>query len=341
MSTSPVSLPKQIKPKSPKKATKSTTETFSSTILTSPLAPRMRRPTNRPREVADEMEDYAYNRDAFAATEYNEGGDHDFAFEPFSKRRTPRIPGDDLGPPILADQILPQLPLIHREFVFQFVDEAKREMEKLRNSKTMKKPIFTETNLRDMAVSWTTTPESMKSITAIDPEAVDRWGSKFIPLVKKYSTFYRGAMNENDGRNLDPNHLVVIDLSSDVESDEGAEESKFFQANASPTGGRTLPWERISRSNSAAPKNPGKRFTFKDGRGRGGRKNSGRRSNRSASGYSSTGVSKTYSSGSSKRGGVGAKTTSAASKQSNLMKSFGNHGGRSSGGTGGIGMMPT
>lgn len=369
MSSSPAALQKQRATKSPKKAakvTKTTTQTFSSTILTSPLAPRMRRPANRALPVSD-IEDREHFR-APSVTSDDEDDD-DGAFEPLSDRGAMRGPGNYLGPRISSDKILTSLSPCHQDMIYQFVDRAKTAMEKLKNDKGFKKSIFTESNIRDMALSRTVTLESMNNLPGINQESVKNWGSRLIPMIKVYCDFV-DTMNEenntgsktktrgesvngtlrNNDRATSKDQPVLI-LSSDEEEsgiDENDphilpdrdERSKHFPDGRSKKGGRALPW---ADGASAASKQSGRGFPFK-GKKRGGRKNSGGRRSASASGHSNAGVAKRLSSGSSKRGG-GSKAASRAaasttSGQSNLMKSFGNQGGRSGGGIGGIGMMP-
>jgi bloom syndrome protein len=349
-------LPKQSKTKSPKKAARSTAQTYTSTLLTSPSAPQPRRPvTTRYNSITDERDDNGYIRDDFVASDDD---DDDDAFDPVPIRglRRETTPGDDLGPRITTDQALAELPELHRDFIHQFVDEAKKEVEKIRNSKNMKKPIFTEANLREMAVLWTTTLDEMREIPGINKENVDRWGSKLTPLIERFSNFYEGAMamNETDGQDIDTNHRIEIIVSSDSEiednenddfddDDEAAiqeAESRFFSNNAtSSKGGRQLPW--ANGKSSTSKKSGGGGFPFRS-RSRGGQRASGRRSNESTTSYSSAGVSKRKSSGSYKKGGASKASISNTSKQSSLMKSFGHQGGRGgSGMSGGIGMMPT
>lgn len=356
VSTSPIAVPKQNKTKTPKPATKPKAQTFSSTILTSPSVPQMRRPTNGHKGATDERNDCGYVRDDFVTSD----DDDEDAFEPVPPRKARREAVDDLGPRITTDQGLADLPDVHRVFIHQFVDEAKKEVERIRNSKNMKKPIFTEANLREMAANWTTTLESMRKLPNINLEAVDRWGTKLLPLIKHFSDNYEQTMSENDDdRDIDDNHRIEIVLSSDseIEDDEiddhgdddepSVEEedegSRYFQKpTASSKGGRALPWPNSSNGKPSTSKKSGRGgFPFR-GKSRGGRRASGRKSNGSTTSYSSAGVSKRKSSGSDKKGGASKASTSNTSKHSSLMNSFGHQGGRGGGGMGGgIGMMPT
>jgi len=204
----------------------------------------------------------------------------------------------------------------------------------------LKKPIFTEANLRTMAISWTTTLDAMKQIPGIDRDSVDRWGARLIPLVERYFSFYEEATSENDSLRKNP---IVIDLSDDtddVDEDNEAEEldldegSRYFSMNESSA--RSRPWDK----RPSPPRNSSRSFPTR-GRGRGGFRGSGRKSNGSTSGRNSSGISKRKFSGSSKKGFAAKTKANGTSKPSDLMKSFGRPGGRRGGGTGGgIGMAP-
>ena len=299
----------------------------------------------------------------------------DTYFEPVQDRplrqETPQI-----GPPITADERMENLPELHKVFVHQFVEEANKEMEKIRNAKTLKKPIFTEANLREMAIGWTTTLAEMKDIPNINVESVKLWGKKFLPIIQKFSVNYEALMTDNEDRDIDKNHQNVIDLcSEDEEEDEedddeeeedddddddeygmnGSDEeailqaeqgSKYFQnagkASSSKKQGqssRTLSWAGQANSSKAASKKAaygGNGFQF---RGKSRRRFTGRRSGSSASGQSHARVTKRKVSGA-------AKKTTAAKAPSDFSQAFGYQGsgrggGGGAGGGGGIRMMPT
>jgi len=212
-----------------------------------------------------------------------------------------------------------------------------------------------------MAINWTLTIDDMLQIPGINEDKVQRYGKRFLPLIKKYQVGYDEMMASNDDRDMDQNHMNVIDLCSDGDDDEYDEEgddhlsqaeqpSKYFASaqvqafNAQIAQAAQLP--QRSHPKPEAPKKPrggsrGKGKGFK----RGSRKSndlasgsgSGFRGGRSNSGVSKRGGSR-KTSAAAKRGG-----TSAGYQSSNIMKSFGRPNGGDGGGMGGgsIGMMPT
>jgi bloom syndrome protein len=246
------------------------------------------------------------------------------------------------------------LPELHRVFVCQFVEEAKMEVDRIKNDRNLARLFFTEANLREMAISWTMTLPDMRQIPGINVDAVSKWGKYFIPMITRYSKNYDDAMNGCEDRDIDTNHQNVIDLCSDDEDEEfglnDSEEeaimqaeqlgSKYFQNPSAPTSVRRTE----SRGSSAAPRKNFRGGSFQY-RGRGRRGGGSRRSGGSNSGQSTSGISKRKASGgASKRSGPRTASDSTTSKSFGLFKKFGNHGnssgGGGGGGGGGIGMMP-
>jgi len=322
-----------------------------STMFTSPLAPSPRRGSTKGK-----------NRMAESVGDDFIASDESDAFEPVRtstiRKGRPVLP---LGPPITTDGRMKDLPELHRVSVHQFVDDAKRLEEKLRNQNGHSRPYFTENDFREMAINWTLTLEDMLQIPAINEEKVHRYGARFLSLIDKYHNGYEEMMASNDDqdRDLDKNHQNVIDLCSDEDDNEDDEEdddhisqaeqpSKYFPSadvqafNAQVAQAAQLP--QRSHPKPEAPKKP--RGGLK-GRGKGYRRG-GRKSNDSASGSGSGFRGGRSNSGVSKRGGPrrtsgGAKGgTSAGYQSSNISKSFSKSNGGGGGGTsGGIGMMPT
>jgi bloom syndrome protein len=318
-----------------------------STMFTSPLAPSSRRNNtkgkNRMAEISDD--------DDFLAS------DEDDAFEPVRdstiRKGRRALP---LGPPITTDGRMKDLPDLHRVSVHQFVDDAKKLEEKLRNQNGHSRPYFTENDFREMAIKWTLTLEDMLQIPVISEEKVHRYGARFLSLIDKYHTGYEEMMASNDDgdRDFDKNHHNVIDLCSDEDDNEYGEEdddhisqkeqpSKYFQsAQVQAFNAQVAQAAQLPQHSHPKPEAPKKARGGYKGKGKGSRRG-GRKSNDSASGSGSGFRGGRNNSGVSKRGGPrrtsgGAKKggTSTGYQSSNIMKSFGksNEGG-------GIGMMPT
>lgn len=119
---------------------------------------------------------------------------------------------------------------IHQHLIEAFVEEARKLEEQLRNHRRLRKTIFTDEQLRWMIVKWTTNISSMRAIPGVDVEKVDTFGSKFIPVVKRFHDQYLEMM-DGDVRQQVPTacptnvsnvgYQDVVDLISSDEEDGG------------------------------------------------------------------------------------------------------------------------
>lgn len=123
---------------------------------------------------------------------------------------------------------------------------------------------FTDTILREMAINF---PQSkylqsmipflltmadeaeMLEIPNIDPDKIARYGKTFLNLIRNAHRGYEAMMQQNEDRPQDPNHVNVIDISSDddhedagdldefdgeEESQEECRPSRYFQSSVDP-----------------------------------------------------------------------------------------------------------
>lgn len=309
---------------------------YPSTALTSPLAPSRNERITHHRPAVNK----GSNMDTFIATD-SEDEEDSFAPVPPRSRQTPTA---KLGLPITSDDQLATLSDTHRVSIQQFVEAAKHMEEKLRNKSGGRKPIFTEIQMREMAIRWTTTLDDMRRIPGINIERVKTHGSKLLPLVREYKSNYEAMLDNDDEGDIDPNHQDVIDLVTDDEGgddDEDEEEDEDFELDEGMEEA-ILAAEKspfFTESSSSKGKAPWKPRGGRGG-GRGFRRGKAksyvaRKSNGSNSGQSNAGVRKRNSSGGSRR------SRGSSHAGSTIARAFGNQGGSSRGGGGGIGMMPT
>jgi bloom syndrome protein len=356
------------KRKAPKSAPKKQSQP-SSTMLTSPIPQSRSTKKGKNRYVEDDDDDLideefhpsTYAQDDFPAFDDLEESDDD-AFEPMAATRTRRDRQDhELGPPIIANDGMQNLNAIHGLAVEDFVEEARRLEENIRNRKGHRKPYFTVLEFRNMAIHWTTDLEKMSRIRAINSDNVDNFGHYFIDLIKKHKARYEQMMDPR--HKTDMNHQTVIDLVSDnegsaIEDDEDEEEDDGYQSEA-PSKYFVPPdvqafnevmnkASKSTKSQTTQPESSKKSSRRTSGggfraRGRGGSKDPRRRSSggtsnssRSRPGAGGAGVTKKKTT----TGGRKTSGHSTASKQSSVMGQFGRSGGGGGGGGGNFGIAP-
>ena len=317
-----------------------------STNISSPAQMASKRKACRVKQITEDdprsrgyaKDDFVVSDDENSATESEESD----GFEPVRRKGAP-IPTRKqlIGPPITIDQKLASLDPIHRDIVESFVDQASNEGKNIMMKKGLRDQPFTNTILREMAISFPRSKQDLVQIPNIDPEKVNLYGSQYLRIIKNFHDFYESSMlaaEEDIPR--DPNHQNVIDISSDDDygDDEGLDElnSEDYEQEERSSYFPPADVARFNSNMSQAMPNPKANHSVNDHRGgsRGGyRKATGRRSNGSSKAKSTSRVAKRNSGGSK----------SATSRFSGPRGAVNKRGGSAGGGGTGteIGMMPT
>lgn len=181
--------------------------------------------------------------------------DEDDDFEPVRQGNRPALfqrSKRDVGPRITNDVLMSEanLSALHVHVIQNFVIEAKKLDEEIRNSRGIRKPIFTETQLREMCINWMLELRDIRSIAGVNQEQVEKFGPKFVALIRRFHTEYDSMMRHNEDRDIDQNHRNVIDLVSDndeAEFDDDDDEADEEQASQ----GETSQWFQNRPVNSA------------------------------------------------------------------------------------------
>lgn len=271
-----------------------------------------------------------------------------------------------LGPPITRDGIIDAANLsdVHRDVMEVLVPAIKKLEANIKVNKSLSRPLFTELQMRQMAIEWTTTEDEILAIRGIAKDRVEPYASKFAALVKQYHIKFEQMMGRRDENDvdLDDNHQNVIDLiSSDEDNDDDVsdnvdvsdeEPSKFFPTPAVQAFNDSLPAPYAQKPpfKAGAPSsrsNPrGKNGPWQSGR-------SGKGKYRKASGSGSGGSGSTSRAPAAAKAGVQKKrnssgqrnshgSTTAAKAAGGIFARFekkGSRGGK--GGGGNFGTMPT
>ncbi|TLS26794.1 hypothetical protein PpBr36_05190 [Pyricularia pennisetigena] len=186
-----------------------------------------------------------YARDNFVVSD-DDDDDEDY-FEksmrtvPRSRQRTL----EELSGPIRSngggEGAISQLNDVHQDLLMQFVEDAKRIEERVRNNNGLRKLLFTEQHLRSMAMDWTTSLEKMRRVSGINKENVARYGNELLPTLKKYYEFYRNSMGGGGGGDMDVVDLVSDDDNLDVQprrvqKGKATAEENFFTSDEESSG---------------------------------------------------------------------------------------------------------
>ncbi|KAK0392699.1 hypothetical protein NLU13_2194 [Sarocladium strictum] len=330
------------KKKTTKKSKRNQEEsTMQSTYVSSPVNQRKTRGSRA--VISDDDDDafmtaHGYEHDGFVVSDGEQEDDEadEGAFAPLPTHRPAKPPAPRVQAPIPSITPSQSLPELHQDVVNEFVREARKIEEHIRNRKELRRPLFTERNFRDMAINWTTSLDAMLRLPGIDAAKVKEYGQKFLPVLRRLHETYEEMM----GSSLDGGHgsasrqgqdvvdLISSDMELDDEDDNGADEdgedSHYF--NARPKVQAFLNrLESINGQQSSAPQSKASKASF-GGRSGGGKKfPGGKKWNKRGSGSSggpygnSGGVSKRGSGngGNRKASGsssTGSKTPSTASR---------------------------
>lgn len=309
-----------------------------------------------------------YEQDGFVVADDDDEDDYfDAPVAPPPRQRRQRtldeLPSQSSRPasePVVDD--------VHENIIGLFVEQAKKLEEETRNNRNLRKPLFTEAQLQQMAVRWTDTLDKMRRISDIDGDRVTKYGPRFIPLVKTWHDKYLEwtATADNDAmatipatagpptsrRGPPPHSRDVIDLLSDDEDDEDyeapGEPSKYFGAGGGgdpddPLEAQLMESEHrfaaTSQIEEPVSRGGGGRNYSKKGSAQGGKRNYFRKGGGGSrgGGKSFSGVSKRKSSGSNSGAG-GSRRSSAGSARTGAAKGTASSAKKSGGSA--IGLMP-
>lgn len=138
-----------------------------------------------------------YAQDGFVVDDDDDEDDYfDAPVPPPPKRRRQRTL-DELAPQSSTSAIA-QPDEMQSLILDDFMREATKLEEELRNSKNLMRPMFTEVQIQQMLIRWTENAAKMCRIPGIDEEKVRKYGVKLVPLVQKYHRIYQEMCGADD-----------------------------------------------------------------------------------------------------------------------------------------------
>jgi len=187
-----------------------------STNVSSPLQPRSGRRLVR-RDELDPSDDAASEEDEDDIVHH---------FEPVRKAGMPR-PGKrrSVGPPITTDDKIADLNHIHRHILEDFVETAKKALDKIVIMKSMRQRPISDTVLREIAIAFPQNNDELAAIEGMDKDRLSRYGPLMLRLIKSAYNDYEAMMRAQEDRPDDPNRKTVVEISDDED-----EENFFSQS---------------------------------------------------------------------------------------------------------------
>jgi bloom syndrome protein len=201
-----------------------------------------------PRHPTRKQKARGYEDDGFVV-------DDDFAgdFPPVREARSTKgVKAKGLGRPITTDDRVGELSVEQQCTVIDFMTGARKLRNDIMSQKGHREPIFNDTVLREMALELPLNEDEMRTIPGIRPEMVDRYGKRFLPLIRNSRELYQGnvpqrrylqplrqnvyggnSAGDDEDEVLDPNHQNIIDLCSETEIGPVADdyESDYFDSD--------------------------------------------------------------------------------------------------------------
>jgi bloom syndrome protein len=163
------------------------------------------------------------------------------------------------GPPIpSADERVDAMDDKQQCTFIDFMTGARKLRREITAEKGHREPIFNDTVLQNMGLELPTDLDEMSCLPGIKQEMLERYGKRFMPLIRNSKRLYRGNVperrylqplpqtvndvdeQEDDDEVLDPNHQNIIDLCSDGEAipvEEDSESNYFDSDDEEDDGG--------------------------------------------------------------------------------------------------------
>lgn len=307
-----------------------------------------------------------YAQDGFVVDDDDEEDYFDAPVPPPPKKRRQRTLDELTTHPSTA--VIAQPDEIQALILDDFMREAMKLEEELRNSRNLMRPLFTEVQIQQMLIRWTDNAAKMCRIPGIDEEKVRRYGVKLVPVVDKYHGIYLEMCNGPDDESMatipatagpstsrrapqQRQASEVVDLLSDDEDEdeyddeEPGQPSKYFGAGPDddPFQKQLQGWQERFEATGDGLNEPVSRgrSTYNKKGGQGGKRNYYKKG-----GGGSRGGSRSFS-GVSKRKGTttggasgSGRRTSGGSSRSVASRTSASTVRRGRGGAGSIGVMP-
>lgn len=213
---------------------------FASTYVSSPIRGASKPPKRTKQtfidaeaEASDDSEDAfesaanlhanGYARDNFVV---DDEADEDYMeeLEPVGQKRLgppTRSRASHTGQPITGNPLLDNLEPDRREFVENFVQNARPLGQTIMERKGLKNRPFSNTIMQLMAIKNVKTKDQMKRIPDIKHEMVELYGEQFLNSLSMLRQIFQDEGRDVEDKPYDVNKQIVVDLCSDDEDEAG------------------------------------------------------------------------------------------------------------------------
>lgn len=191
-----------------------------STNVSSPIQPRSRGKLAQ----CDQMED---SDDDFIVQ-----SDEEDNFGP-SRRTKKKANVDSRSAPITTDEDISALNEIHQHILEDFVQRAKKDVQRITIAKSLRRKPITDRMLREIAINFPQNDQQLRKLTGLNAEMYKVFGPLLLRLITTSYDNYEAMMRAQEDRPDDPNHQTVVEISDDeMEGDDCFDESDFDMEEA-------------------------------------------------------------------------------------------------------------
>jgi bloom syndrome protein len=132
-----------------------------------------------------------------------------------SRRAVKRAKADSRSAPITSDECISNLNEIHQYVLEDFVEGAKKDIERIVIAKSLRRKPITDQMLRDIAVNFSQTEQEIRKRTRLNDDMYKIFGPMLLRLITTAYNNYEAMMRAQEDPPEDPNHKTVVMISDD------------------------------------------------------------------------------------------------------------------------------
>ncbi|KIW14538.1 hypothetical protein PV08_07322 [Exophiala spinifera] len=140
---------------------------------------------------------------------------------------------DSRSAPITTDDDISALNEIHQHILEDFVERAKKDVQRIMIAKSMRRKPVTDRMLRQIGLNFPQNEQQLRQLTGLNPEMYQVFGPLLLRLSTTSFNNYEAMMRAQEDRPDDPNHQTVVEISDDdMDGDDDFNPSDFDMGEA-------------------------------------------------------------------------------------------------------------